>query len=173
MIITTGFIPHEDIAQYYGIVSGSVVSGIGVGRDWIASIKDFTGGRVGGYEQAMEEVKDKAISIMQQDAQKRGADAVMMVRMNFEVFSPSEKGTVVGVIVYGTAVRLKDTVRGTAKDTTKDAIQKETINQSGRGQVINHVLEEVLQGSEYESNNKCHDRYPTTPPSGVAFDWKK
>jgi len=188
MIITTSFIPHEYIAEYCGVVSGTVVSGIGFGKDWIASIKDITGGRIGGYEKSIEGVRDKAVSIMEQEAQRKGADAIIMVRMSFEVFSPSEKGTVVGGIVYGTAVKLKkrydikkdDIIRDNMiKDDTikNNMIKDDTI----KGNIIKDILEieentiTPDQGyePEHESDEQRRDVKSVPDTFGVGFDWKK
>jgi uncharacterized protein YbjQ (UPF0145 family) len=107
LIVTTGFINHDDIDAYLGVVSGSGVLGIGVSRDIMASIKDVLGGRIKGYEGQAKEAVNIALLSMNEEAAKRGAEAVMGVRLEVTVFSPSEKGTVVGVVAYGTAAKLK------------------------------------------------------------------
>ena len=107
MIITTGYIDHRDIKEYCGIVTGNLVEGLNFARDFLASIKDFTGGRIEGYEKMLGRCEDEAFSQLAQNASQVGADAVMGVRFNLGIFSPHEKGTVIGISVYGTAVKLK------------------------------------------------------------------
>ena len=150
MIITTGFIPHEDIAEYCGIVSGTIVAGIGFSKDWFAAIKDITGGRIKGYEQSIESVREEAVAAMERAAKQKGADAIIMVRMSFEVFSPAEKGTVVGGIVYGTAVKLKET-------------NKKEIEINGM---------KNNEANEYRSKG-LDDKEPEIKVFGPGFDWKK
>ncbi len=152
MIITTGFISHENIAEYCGIVSGTIVAGIGFSKDWFAAIKDITGGRIKGYEQSIETVREEAVAAMERAAKQKGADAIIMVRMSLEVFSPSERGTVVGGIVYGTAVKLKETKK------------KETEIE------INNM--ESSETNEYRSN-KLNNKEPEKEVFGPGFDWKK
>ena len=107
MIITTGYIDHRDIKEYCGIVTGNLVEGLNFARDFLASIKDFTGGRIEGYEKMLGRCEDEAFSQLAQNASQVSADAVMGVRFNLGIFSPHEKGTVIGISVYGTAVKLK------------------------------------------------------------------
>lgn len=108
MIITTGYIDHRDIKEYCGIVTGNLVEGLNFARDFLASIKDFTGGRIESYEKMLGRCEDEAFSQLAQNASKVGADAVTGVRFNLGIFSPHEKGTVIGISVYGTAVKMKE-----------------------------------------------------------------
>ncbi len=115
MIMTTGFIDHKDIQEYLDIVSANVVSGIGIGSDMMAAVKDFTGGRVGNYEGALDEARRYALSQIESNASKLGADAVMGIRLDVSVFSPHGKGTMIGITIYGTAVRLANRAQATGR----------------------------------------------------------
>jgi len=108
MILTTGHIEHREIANYIGLLSISHVIGLNVVKDFFASITDITGGRVKGYETEISKGIDEILNLLSEEAQKMQADAVMSIRMTFTVFSPSQKGTVVAITGYGTAVKLRD-----------------------------------------------------------------
>jgi len=107
MILTTGYIDHKDIASYLGPVSVTHVLGLSFMKDFFASITDLTGGRVKGYETEISKGTEEVMTLLETEAQKRGANAVISIRMTFTVFSPSQKGTVVAITGYGTAVKLK------------------------------------------------------------------
>jgi len=107
MIISTGYIEHNNIRAYLGVISASYVTGISFARDAIAAFKDFTGGRVTGYEESMQLANSEAIAALAKNAAALNADAVMGIQISSAVFSPHAKGTVVGIIAYGTAVKLK------------------------------------------------------------------
>lgn len=146
MIVTTGYIDHRDIKEYCGIVTANLVEGLNFARDFFASIKDFTGGRIEGYEKMLGRGEDEAFSQLAQNASQVGADAVMGVRFNLGIFSPHEKGTVIGVSVYGTAVKLK---QGNAAIKNPD-------------------------GESYDSqpDNASRKEF-VAPVNGIGFEWGK
>ena len=47
---TTHNIDGKEIKEYLGVVAGEAISGANFVKDFLASIKDFTGGRSGAYE---------------------------------------------------------------------------------------------------------------------------
>ena len=139
MIITSGYIEHNCIKEYLGIVAGNVVEGLNVARDFLASIKDFTGGRIEGYEKMIESGRQQAFSQMESKASVLAADAVIGVKMDIMVFSPHDKGTVVGITVFGTAVKLFAKGEATGSNsgfTARSFQQEEPISRtSGKGSI--------------------------------------
>jgi uncharacterized protein YbjQ (UPF0145 family) len=152
MIMTTGFIEHKEIMEYLDVVSANVVSGIGIGSDMMAAVKDFTGGRVGNYEGALDEARKNALSQVESNASKLGADAVMGLRLDVSVFSPHGKGTMIGITVYGTAVRL--------------ANRKEAAQATGRPfETIRRPCASVRDQQDEPERKR--------PVMGAGFEWGK
>ena len=106
MILTpTPSVEGREIAAYRGIVFGEVVTGVDVLRDIGASLRNFFGGRSGGYEKELLAAREQALREMEQRAVERGADAVVGVDVDYEVLG-AENGMLM-VTTSGTAVRLR------------------------------------------------------------------
>jgi uncharacterized protein YbjQ (UPF0145 family) len=103
IVTTTPSIEGRPIRDYLGVVTGEAILGANVFRDLFAGIRDVIGGRSGSYEQVLREARDAALSEMQAEAQKRGADAIVGVDLDYETVS---QGTMLMVTASGTAVRL-------------------------------------------------------------------
>lgn len=101
---TTDRIDGRRIENYLGIVTGEAVMGINFVKDWFASLKDITGGRVADYEQEIKDGEKKALLEMVERAKTIGANALVGIRFDHEALSPRGKGTVLAVVVSGTAV---------------------------------------------------------------------
>ena len=107
IVTTTSDIEGRRIVEYCGIVTGETVMGANVLLDIGASIRDFIGGRAGGYERKLMEGRDMAIAEMQQRAKEVNADAIVGAKLDHETISPGGSGSMLMVIASGTAVRLK------------------------------------------------------------------
>jgi uncharacterized protein YbjQ (UPF0145 family) len=103
IVSTTSTLQGKEIQEYLGIVSGEVIMGANVVRDFLAGITDIIGGRSGSYENKLAEGRELAIREMQEKARSLGADAVIGVDLDFETL---REGMMM-VIATGTAVRLK------------------------------------------------------------------
>ncbi len=103
LIVTTDSVEGRQVAEYLGIVGGDAVVGANIFRDLFARVRDVIGGRAGGYENALREAKEAAIEDLVEEAQVRGADAVIGVDLDYESIGSS----MLMVSVNGTAVRLK------------------------------------------------------------------
>ena len=93
------------ITRYYGIVSGETIIGANVFRDFLASIRDFFGGRSGAYEQVLCEAKETALREMQDQAAALGANAVIGVDLDYETVG--DGGSMLMVTAAGTAVKIE------------------------------------------------------------------
>jgi uncharacterized protein YbjQ (UPF0145 family) len=103
MVVTTiDYIPGKTVLEHYGMVSGSTVRAKHFGKDIFASLKNIVGGELKGYTELMEESRDEAIERMIQQAQAKGANAVINVRLGTSDVAPGAAE----VIAYGTAVRV-------------------------------------------------------------------
>lgn len=105
LLTTTNNIEGKRITQYYGIVTGETIIGANVFRDFMAGIRDFFGGRSGSYEKVLREAKDTALQEMTQEANARGANAVIGIDLDYETVG--ESGSMLMVTASGTAVRVE------------------------------------------------------------------
>lgn len=103
IITTTNSIEGKTISEYKGIVFGEVVAGVNFVKDFAAGLTNFFGGRSSSYEGEIIEARENAISEMKDRATRMGADAVVGVKMDYEVLG--EGGTMIMVTASGTAVR--------------------------------------------------------------------
>lgn len=102
LIVTTDAIEGRRVTEYLGIVSGDAIVGANIFRDVFARVRDVVGGRAGGYEKALKGAKEHALEDMVNEAQARGADAVLAVDLDYEVVGDS----MLMVSANGTAVKL-------------------------------------------------------------------
>ncbi|GJM82524.1 YbjQ family protein [Paenibacillus timonensis] len=100
IMTTTQSIEGSPVRQYIGIVTGEVIMGANVVRDFLASITDIVGGRSGAYENKLQEARDTAFAEMNEKASRLGANAIIGVDIDYEVI---REGMLM-VSVSGTAV---------------------------------------------------------------------
>lgn len=100
--VTTPSMEGYRITRYLGIVAGEAILGTGFDRDVIAGIKDFTGGRVGEWENQIQLARQTAIVEMSQRAAAWGANGVVGVTMDYGVMGSG--GSIILVTATGTAV---------------------------------------------------------------------
>lgn len=105
IITTTPSVEGRAIAEYRGIVFGEVISGINFLRDIAAGLRNIFGGRSQGYEEELLAARDQALREMEQRARDLGCDAVVGVKMDYEVLG-ADNGMLM-VTCSGTAVRLR------------------------------------------------------------------
>ncbi|MFD2371278.1 YbjQ family protein [Brevibacillus sp. GCM10020057] len=103
IVTTTNTLQGKEIEAYLDIVSGEVIMGANVVRDFLAGITDIIGGRSGAYENKLAEGRELALREMKEKARALGANAVVGVDLDFETL---REGMMM-VIATGTAVRLK------------------------------------------------------------------
>lgn len=102
LVTTTENIPgheYEIIGEVFGLTTQSknVVKNIGAG------FKNIIGGEIKAYTELLSEARDIAISRLKDNAEKMGADAVVMMRFDSDSISQDMET----VAAYGTAVRFK------------------------------------------------------------------
>lgn len=102
---TTHEIPGRETAEIIGVVGGEAVLGANVFRDIFASIRDFVGGRSGGYQKVLRDGRAMAMQDMVDEAAELGADAVVGIDIDYEAVG--NNGSMLMVSVNGTAVRLR------------------------------------------------------------------
>lgn len=102
ILTTTPGIEGKKITQYYGIVSGEAIIGANIFRDIFAGIRDIVGGRSASYEEVLREAKDNALSEMEENARRLGANAVVGIDLDYETVGTN--GSMLMVTASGTAV---------------------------------------------------------------------
>jgi uncharacterized protein YbjQ (UPF0145 family) len=105
IITTTPSVEGRQIAEYKGIVFGEVITGINVLKDIGAGLRNFFGGRSQGYENELLEARAQSLQEMERRAEQLGADAVVAVKMDYEVLG-ADNGMLM-VSCSGTAVQLR------------------------------------------------------------------
>ena len=101
---TTHTIEGKHIRQYIGLVTGEAIMGANVFRDFMAGLTDLVGGRSGTYESKFAEARDTALQEMQEEARRKGADAVVGIDIDYQVLG-ANNGMLM-VTATGTAVKV-------------------------------------------------------------------
>ena len=104
IVTTTPQVEGRPIKQYLGIVTGEAILGANFVRDFLASVRDIIGGRVGAYEAELQRARETALQEMMERARALGADAVVGVDLDYEVLGAQD--SMLLVTACGTAVRL-------------------------------------------------------------------
>lgn len=102
---TTNTVEGRRIRQYLGLVTGETIMGANVISDFMASITDFVGGRSGTYESKFAEARETAIRELEEEAQRKGADAVVGIDIDYQVLGASNG--MLMVTATGTAVKIE------------------------------------------------------------------
>lgn len=93
-------VPGRMIREHLGIVQGSTVRAKHIGRDIAASFKNIVGGELRGYSELLSEARREAFERMVQQAEAKGANAVLNVR--FTTSSVAQGAS--EILAYGSAV---------------------------------------------------------------------
>lgn len=104
IITTTNNVENKEVTAYKGIVFGEVITGINVLKDIEAGFRNVFGGRSKSYEDELLAAREEALAEMQERARSLGADAVIGMKMDYEVLG-SDNGMLM-VTCSGTAVTI-------------------------------------------------------------------
>ena len=102
IITTTNEIQDKKVMEYKGIVFGEVISGINMFKDMGASLRNIFGGISKGYEDELLAARENALEEMKTRASNLGANAIIGVKMDYEVLG-ADNGMLM-VTCSGTAV---------------------------------------------------------------------
>ena len=102
VITTTNEIQDKKVIEYKGIVFGEVISGVNMFKDMGASLRNIFGGRSKGYEDELLAARENALEEMKTRAANLGANAIIGVKMDYEVLG-ADNGMLM-VTCSGTAV---------------------------------------------------------------------
>lgn len=104
LLTTTPNIEGRSIVEYKAIVTGEIIIGANIFKDFMAGIRDIVGGRSGSYERVLREAKDTALKEMIERARSYGADAIVGIDFDYETVG--KNGGMLMVAASGTAVKL-------------------------------------------------------------------
>ena len=74
LLTNTETVPGKNVAEHFGLVSGSTVRAKHVGRDILAGLKNIVGGELKGYTELLQESREQAVNRMIQQAEQLGAE---------------------------------------------------------------------------------------------------
>ena len=103
-ITTTPTFEGRPIQQYIGVVTAETIIGANAIRDFMASVRDFFGGRSGSYETVLKEGVDTALKELQERAEQLGGNAIVGVDIDYNTVGTNN--SMLMVTATGTAVRI-------------------------------------------------------------------
>lgn len=99
-LVNTDYIPGKKF-EMLGLVRGTTIQSVHVGKDIVNSFKTLVGGELTSYTEMMNEARAVATKRMADDAEAMGADAVINIRYaSSQVMQGAAE-----IIAYGTAVK--------------------------------------------------------------------
>lgn len=103
IVVTTENVPGYKMKEFLGLVRGNAVLSRNVGVDIAAGLKTLVGGEIKGYKELLARSRELAIERMTDEAEKIGADAIVMTRFaTSQIMSGAAE-----MLAYGTAVKLE------------------------------------------------------------------
>jgi uncharacterized protein YbjQ (UPF0145 family) len=103
ILATTEAVPGREVVETLGLVRGSTVRAKHIGSDIVAGLRNLVGGEVKEYAALLTGAREQALDRMAAEAQAKGADAVICVRLETSTITQAAAE----VLAYGTAVRLR------------------------------------------------------------------
>ena len=104
IVTTTDEITGKRIVRTIGLVRGNTIRARHVGRDLMASLRNFVGGEVTEYTKMLAESREEALDRMIAQARANGANAIVGMR----VTSAELMDRAADLLAYGTAVVVED-----------------------------------------------------------------
>jgi len=103
IVATSEQIEGKNITKTIGLVKGSTIRARHLGRDIMAGLRGMVGGEVTDYTKMMAQSREEALKRMIEDAEKKGANAVVGMRFATSMVMQNASE----VVAYGTAVVLE------------------------------------------------------------------
>ena len=102
ILVNTDYIAGKEL-EMLGLVKGSTIQSVNMGKDIGQAFKSLVGGELKSYNEMMNNARALATKRMVEEAQALGADAIVNVRY----VSSSIMQSASEVMAYGTAVKFK------------------------------------------------------------------
>jgi len=104
IVTTTQEVPGRPTKEILGIARGTAIRTRHFGRTMLSFFRGVVGGEILDYTKVIAEAREQAYDRMLEDARKKGANAVLGVRIcSIEVMSNAAE-----VVVYGTAAVIEE-----------------------------------------------------------------
>ncbi|MDO4705341.1 YbjQ family protein [Allofranklinella schreckenbergeri] len=103
LISNMEFVPGRRVVEHLGVVQGSTVRAKHAGKDFMAGLKNITGGELKAYTELLTEARQQATDRMVAQASQVGANAVLNVRY----VTTAVTAGAAEILAYGTAVVLE------------------------------------------------------------------
>jgi uncharacterized protein YbjQ (UPF0145 family) len=103
LIATTERVAGHDVTETLGEVFGIAVRSRGMVGNFLASLKTIVGGEIYQYTEMLQTARQHAIDRMVAEAQRRGGDAIVMMRFDSGEIAQG----ITEIVAYGTAVKLR------------------------------------------------------------------
>jgi len=100
IVTTTEQIEGKKISRTIGMVYGSTIRARHLGKDIMAAFRGMAGGEITEYTKMMAEAREEALKRMIEDAQQKGATAVVAMRFGTSMVMQNAAE----VLAYGTGV---------------------------------------------------------------------
>ncbi len=102
ILSTSGQIEGKKITKTIGLVKGSTIRARHLGKDIMAGFRGMVGGEITEYTKMMAEAREESIQRMVEDAEKKGANAIVSMRFSTSMIMQNAAE----VLAYGTGVVL-------------------------------------------------------------------
>ena len=102
ILVNTDYIAGKEL-EMLGLVKGSTIQSVNMGKDIGQAFKSLVGGELKSYNEMMNNARALATKRMVEEAEALGADAIVNVRYS----SASLMQSAAEVMAYGTAVKFK------------------------------------------------------------------
>lgn len=100
LMVTTDHVEGKNL-EMLGLVKGSTIQTVHMGKDIMNGFKTLVGGELKSYNEMMNNARALATKRMVEEAENLGADAIVCIRYS----SASVAQAAAEVMAYGTAVR--------------------------------------------------------------------
>jgi uncharacterized protein YbjQ (UPF0145 family) len=107
LILTTPTIEGKKINEYHGLVTGDSLLGANLYKDMFSGVRDVVGGRASKYEEELSNARELATKSMEEEAEKRGANAIIATRVAYHNLGGTMGNTIM-VTIFGTAVTYEE-----------------------------------------------------------------
>ena len=87
IITTTPGIEGKPVREYRGIITGQVAAGVNVFKDIFSGLRNIVGGRSSALQETMKKMREEALADLEEEASRRGANAVVGVTLDFDEYS--------------------------------------------------------------------------------------
>ncbi len=104
IIVTSNEIPGKRIVKTLGLVRGNTIRARHIGHDIMAILRGLVGGEIVDYTKMLAEAREQALDRMTEEAEKLGANAVIMTRFATSMVMQGAAE----LLAYGTAVVVED-----------------------------------------------------------------